>query len=677
MSPEETALPNSSRFMLGITLVLATVLTALIYWPGTHGTFLLDDFPNIVNNTAIHISHLNMHSLLAAAFSSHSGPLRRPLSMVSFALNEYFWGPAPYSMKATNIILHVCNGLLVYTVAALILSAYRRRFVPELRKATIYWTALAAATAWMLLPINLTAVLYVVQRMTSLSGTFALAGIAMYLWGRLRMLAGKPGLWMLWAGIAVFGALAVLAKEVGALLPVYTLVIEWTLFGFQDAAGKRDRRLYWLYGCVLVVPGVLGLAWVAPAQFAPGAYANRPFTLSERLLTEPRVVLDYIAWSLIPNLHALSLYHDDYQFSRSLLDPPTTLFAIFGVALLVATALWQRRRRPLLSLGLLWFFAGQLLTGTIVNLELVYEHRNYLPSFGLLMAVFSIVVLEPPRARMALPRRALLLGLFVLYAGITALRVQQWANPLRYAVISAAAHPNSPRATYELGRTYAVLVKGPKSPFLPLANQALGKAARVPGSSILPEQALLLINAKEHLPLRRAWWTSMAHKLATQPASPQDVNSLYSLVQCELVHACAFPNRNMIRILSVARAHNPENPNVVSIDSNFVFNILRNYALARQLALETIRMAPRNPRYRINLIKIDIFLRRYDVARNEIEHLEQLDRIGNLDKTIRKLRRRLAHAQAARQPSTGTARLDPGDHHGTPTIHDQSPMSLQ
>lgn len=650
----ETILPKSNRFWISVALIVATALTILIYWPGTHGGFVMDDFPNIVDNAAVHITNLHIHTLLAAAFSSHAGPLDRPLSMVSFAINEYFWGPAPYSMKVTNVVLHACNGLLVYAVVALILTAYRRRFAPELGTATIYWTAVATAAAWLLLPINLTAVLYVVQRMTSLSGTFALASITFYLWGRLRMLDGKPGLWMLWTGIATFGVLAVLAKEVGALLPVYTLILEWILFGFERADGRRDRRLYGLYAALLVLPGILGLIWVAPSQLAHNAYAARPFTLGERLLTEPRVFLDYIVWSLAPNLHVLSLYHDDYPFSHSLTDPLSTLPAIIGVALLLAIAVWQRRRRPLLSLGLLWFFGGQLLTGTVFNLELVYEHRNYLPSIGLLIAAFSIILLEHPRQRMTLARRFLVAGLITLYAGITAVRVHQWANPVDYAAIAAAEHPKSPRATYALGRIYAVLVNSPKSRFLPLADAALEKAAAVPNSGILPETGLLLINAKQHMRLNPAWWTTMTHKLATRPASSQDITALYSLVQCELKHLCVFSDYDMTRILSTAAARNPEDPKILAIFSNFALNVQRNYSLARHLMVQTTRIAPKTGQYWIDLIKMDIFLSRYGTAHHEIEHLRQLDRFGSLNEAIQKLRRRLARAQAARQAVSGT-----------------------
>jgi len=637
--------PPSGRFIFGALLLVLVALTVCIYWPGTHGGYVLDDYANIVGNSAVHVRSLTLPNLLGAAFSTQSGPLDRPLSLVSFALNEYFWGPAPYSMKVTNIIIHCVNGLLVYAVAIQLLLAYRRQREEVLSENTARWTALAVTAAWLLLPINLTSVLYVVQRMTSLSGTFVLAAVALYLSGRVRMLDERPGLWMIWAGTVVFGGLAVLAKESGALLPVYLLVIEGTLFRFARADGTRDRRLYIFFLLTLLVPGLAGLAWQLPHIPGLFAHTSRPFTLAQRLLTEPRVVVDYIAWSLAPTLGTLSLYHDNFPLSKSLLNPPSTLLAILVILLLLGLAVTQRRKRPLLSFGIFWFFAGQLLTATVFNLELVFEHRNYLPSLGLVLALFSIILLEPP-TRLIKARASLVVGLIVMYALITFIRAETWANPIRYSVIEAAAHPESPRATYELGRTYLVLAKTPHSPFFPLAVKALEHAMIVPGSSILPEQGLLWLYARFHKPIPAVWWQSADRKLARARVSAQDKNALASLVNCQLAGECDFPKPQMMKLLHTALNNNPDNPEVITIDANYVLNVLREPEQARALMLLTIKKAPKVAQYRVNLIKLDIALHHFDTASREISSLQMLNHVGALDDTVEQMRNRLAEAKA-------------------------------
>lgn len=657
-----------TRLLVWITLILTALLTAFIYWPGVHGGFVLDDYGNIVDNAALHIHNLHPNTLLAAAFSSHSGPLDRPISMLSFALDEYLWGPGPYAMKATNIVIHALNGFFLFAVASLILQAYRRRFRPELSPATLAWTALTMTAAWLLLPINLTAVLYIVQRMTSLSGGLVLIAVALYLLGRLRMLEGRKGLWLVVLGMCVFGPLAVLAKESGAMLPVYTLAIEWTLFGFARANGKRDIRLYAFYLLVLVLPGILGMLWLWPGVHASFEHSGRLFTMDQRLLTEPRVVLLYIAWSLVPNLGVLSLYHDDFPFSTGLLSPPTTLLSIIALALILALALWQRRTRPLLSLGILWFLGGQLMTATLFNLELVFEQRNYLPDFGLLLALFSMTLLEPPVQRLALPRRVLIVGLIALYAGITALRVHEWANPIRFAVISAAAHPNSPRATYGLGRTYANLVDNAQSPMLPSATKALEQAAAVPHASILPASALLIMHAKLKLPLKPAWWQDIEDTLARRPASAQDISGLTAMVNCAM-GGCQFPHGQMIRVFQAAFEKSPNSANIITIYSNYALNVLHDYPLALRLMQVAVKLAPTVSQYWINLGRLDIYLGDFKAAEGDIAHLQSLNRLHHLDDALKDLRNRLAQARKidaraaakARTPATKTSETTPHD----------------
>src|SRR6185312_6280031 len=194
-------------------------------------------------------------------------------------------------------------------------------------------------------------------------------------------------------------ALGLTSKETAVLLPVFAFLAEWIVLRFARATlaghplpegpGKQaqDPRLWWTFVITLFVPAVLGTAWLMRAFLHPGAWAGRDFTLAQRLLTEPRVLVDYLHWTLLPNPMALSLYHDEIVVSTGLLTPWTTLGAIVLLAALIALAVWLRNRQPLVSLAIGWFFAAQLLTATIIPLELVYEQRMYFASIGVLLAV--------------------------------------------------------------------------------------------------------------------------------------------------------------------------------------------------------------------------------------------------------------------------------------------------
>src|SRR6185312_7144934 len=128
-----------------------------------------------------------------------------------------------------------------------------------------------------------------------------------------------------------------------------------------------------------------------------------------------------------------SLYHDEIVKSTGLLTPWTTFGSILLLAALIAMAVWLRNRRPLISLGIGWFFAAQLLTATIVPLELVYEQRMYFASIGVLLAAGALLL--GLRWKVVLPiLRGFIVTVAVLWFAVaTNLRAREWSNPLGLA----------------------------------------------------------------------------------------------------------------------------------------------------------------------------------------------------------------------------------------------------
>jgi hypothetical protein len=304
-----------------------------------------------------------------------------------------------------------------------------------------------------------------------------------------------------------------LAKETAVMLPLYAALIEWLVFGFRTSAGRRDKRLVALFIVVLLLPMIVGLAWLVPQVANPAYWSTRDFGLRTRLLSEARIIVDYIRWTLLPTPEALSFYHDDFRISQGLLNPWTTLASVVFLAGLISLTLWLRKRRPLAALGIALFIGCQLLTGTILPLELIYEHRNYFASFGLMLALVPLLA-APRDQSFALPRHALLAGLLLCWTALTATTSYAWGDPLRLAEDLAGRAVQSPRAQYELGRTYIIYSHyDPASPFTKLAYGPLETAAALPESSILPEQALIFMNSRMHLRIKDAWWDSLISKL--------------------------------------------------------------------------------------------------------------------------------------------------------------------
>ncbi len=701
------ALRNAMRRHWPLAVLLLVV--AAIYWPGLRGGYLFDDFPNIVDNHALQLTHLDYPSLKAAALSSPSTDLKRPLAYLSFAFNEYFTGLAPGPMKTVNLIVHLLNALLVYALLLALLQLRQARAIPctpalaavstppsarggrlgggealdlpqpqhsearaplpnpplraregaersearaplpnpplqaregaepavastppsarggRLGGGRSVLLALAITAAWALAPINLTSVLYVVQRMESLCNLFVLAGLWAYLHGRERQLVGRGGWW--WIAAGLFGAtgLGLLAKESALLLPLYAMLLEWALLRWRCADERSARLLRGLHWTMLAL-GVAATLLVLPRFLAPGAWSARAFTLGQRLLTEPRVLWSYIDWTLLPNLGRLGFYYDDYRISTGLFSPLSTAFALAALIGLAIAAILLRRRVPLASLGIGWFLAAHAMTATVIPLELVFEHRNYFASIGLLLALLSVaaaLLARPPWRRIA---PALLIAWLLWLGFVTALRVQEWRDPLRLAQSLAAKQPQSPRTQYELGRTYLLLSHyDPASPFTAASRRVLERASALPDGSPLAEQALLMQSGHLRQPGDPAWWARLEAKLQQRPPGPQEIESLYSLVQCTIAGDCSFTPSHMQAALQAALRH--PSPQVLAIYANYAINVLHDRTLALSLASESVRLAPRDPKFRENLILLLAIDGQTAAARAQLGTLQGM--IGN------------------------------------------------
>jgi protein O-mannosyl-transferase len=655
-------------------LFAAFALTIAVYWPGLSGGFLFDDYPNIVDNHGVQPQDASFSSLVGAALSSPSSEFKRPLASLSFAANYLTAGIDPYWMKLTNLVIHLLNGLLVFLLTAALLSsafvgAHPVREVAEKSRAGCAPTTTRAGTVaalvaagWMLLPINLTGVLYVVQRMESMANLFVLLGLLGYMEGRRRMLeqaadndsapspARRGGLgWgrfsistrgfiLCLGSIVACTGVGVLAKETAVMLPLYAVLIEWTVFRFHTRTGQRDNRLLGMFLVMLLLPMILGLVWLLPQVFAPAYWSTRDFGLRTRLLSEARIVVDYIRWTLLPTPDALSFYHDDFRISAGLLSPWTTFASIVLLGTLTALMIWLRRRLPLASLGIGLFLGCQLLTGTILPLELIYEHRNYFASFGLLLAIVPMLAV-PQASAFALPRLVLLAGLLLCWSTLTAFTSYAWGNPLRLAEDLASRAPQSPRAQYELGRTYIIYSHyEPTSPFTSLAYAPLETAASLPDSSILPEQALIFMNARMHLPLKDAWWDSMIAKLKVRRSGVQDESSLGALTQCARERRCDLPTDRMMQAFLAALSHPNPSARLLATYGDYAWNVLDDHALGERMTAEAVRTAPDEPAYLITQVRMLAAQGRDAEAKQALKQLESLNIGGRLNNGLTELR---------------------------------------
>ena len=422
-----------------LALLASLILAVVVYWAGLSGPFVFDDAQNLA---AINDWLQGRIGWVAVVFGNGSGLFGRPLSMASFVANVALLGPESWGLKLGNLFIHLINGVLVFVLFG---SLTRQGGLTRDAKRENGWAAWFGAAIWLLHPLLVSTVLYVVQRMAMLSALFTLLALIAYLHGRTT-LHSRPtrARILLLLALPGFSTLAVLSKENGVLVLPLCALIE--LFVFVPAVGmKRSWKSRLVVVMGLVVPAVIAIGLVAfQAPMVVSGYLNRPFTLEQRLLTETRVLWDYARAYIAPNGPRMGLYHDDFVVSTGLFAPATTAFAIAAWLGLVAFAWRMRRAVPGFALGIGIFLVCHALESSIFPLLIYFEHRNYLATTGLAwalvsLATFTIATLQSQRRIIPAAGAAIV----ILLSVATFARAHVWSNRESLLQQSLVFHPAS------------------------------------------------------------------------------------------------------------------------------------------------------------------------------------------------------------------------------------------
>ena len=429
------------RFTLfGFSLVL--LLAWICYSASFGAAFQLDDQANLGDLATV----IDWQSAVNFITSGTAGPTGRPLSLLTFALQADQWQLGAGAFLRVNVLIHLFNALLLaWCVRQMFIIRGERDRLATLLGCT-------ASSIWVLLPLLATSSLLVVQRMTTLSALMMLLGLMAYLAARASIgRSPRRALILMAASLTVATVIAALAKESGLLLPMLVLVLEATILtrpgNVQTSVWKKWTAVF------LWLPTVLLLAYLASRAFYPDyMIARRGFDAGERLLTETRILWLYLSKAALGLPGRLGIYHADFEIARTLWSPLTLLASIAWLVTTVAALLW-RRRYPMFALAVLWYLAGHVIESTFVPLELYFEHRNYLPIAGPVVAFTAFLLLHSEQSRkaaIAVIPVLLLVNAWFLYSfaslsGDPAMASRYWAMQ----------HPQSVRAltnmaTYQL-----------------------------------------------------------------------------------------------------------------------------------------------------------------------------------------------------------------------------------
>lgn len=411
------------NFFRSVVLLLPFLFTLVIYGPGLQGPFLFDDFPNL--EPLQNFGGVNdIESAQAFVFGNRSGPTGRPVSMATFLLDGNSWPASPWRFKLTNLLFHLLTGVLVFLVV--------RKLVETVLGAKgdsgwLFWFPLITTGIWLLNPINVSTVLYVVQRMAILSALLALSSIYFYLKGRSSFNRSSYLSLFYFSISALCLFFSVFSKENGALVPVFVILLELFVLKSLPLKLGAPKIAAILIGSLLFISLLLYLSY---GLWGKG-FEQRDFDVWARLFFQFSALGDYAIKIMLPLVSEFNLF-DGYYESQSGIDLSFHSVSRICVTLTLLTLLAVSVYKDwgLESLGLLWFFSFHMMESSVLPLELYFEHRNYLPGVGLIIFLAAILYRLTNTSAISRSLKVMLVALwFLFYSASTFALSITWSNP--------------------------------------------------------------------------------------------------------------------------------------------------------------------------------------------------------------------------------------------------------
>ncbi len=439
------------RMLLIVMLGLITYSNTLNY------PFIFDDYANIVNNPQI--IDLTFAGIKNALVS------KRAIGIITFQLNYYYFGLNLLSYHLVNIVVHITSSLAVYKLLQLLMETpyilinsddeYRKLPLP-----------LFSALIFVVHPVQTQAVTYIVQRFASLAALFYLLALISYLKARISLHAsGSHFTWkiFIWsAACSLFTFAAFFTKETAFTLPLAIILIELLFFSYSA------KKLCWFFsaGGALVI-AIISKYSVA-GHFGQGILkildeSTRMQTITSRwdyLFTQFRVIMTYMRLIAFPVNQRLDY---DYELSQTFFD--WRVFCSFliiiafllGAARLIKLSAHGSPHLRLAAFGILWFFLTLSVESSIIPIiDLIFEHRIYLPLFGAVTAVCSTVITSLWRRGESTRNTLCFWGfiLTLLLGVISFNRNSVWKSEVSVWADTVKKSPNSARAWNNLGASY-------------------------------------------------------------------------------------------------------------------------------------------------------------------------------------------------------------------------------
>lgn len=453
-------------------MALVVILGALLYANSLQVPFYLDDYREIVFSPMIKDLSSFIHNLstggIGALFS-------RSFGCLTFAINYQFSGLNVFGYHLVNIVIHLMAALLVFRLVSLTLQT--PHFVTGSDKNTIgkrlNFIAFLAALLFVAHPLQTSAVTYIIQRYASLVALLYMISFSFYVQARIIM-KGPVKRYVACAALflaaLVSAMLAFMTKQNAVTLPL--VIILYEMMFFPDNIKKKAKFIGMLFTASLIGISIIIVASGKPigillAKLDRATTVEPAISRLDYLATQMRVLVTYLRLLLFPVDQQL-----DYNYTiatgflnAQVLMSSALLFTLFSIAVYCLVLAQRKAGRfggatPLLriiSFGIFWFFITHLVESSIIPItDVIFEHRMYLPSAGLFMAIAAAVFLAGNTSPLASgwPRRAFLSGIVIVIltlGGLTIARNHLWRDEISFWEDNASKSPFNGRVFNNLG----------------------------------------------------------------------------------------------------------------------------------------------------------------------------------------------------------------------------------
>jgi tetratricopeptide (TPR) repeat protein len=440
-----------TKYVDRVVLFIYIIVGCIVYFNSLDVPFYFDDADNI-QHPGLRLESLSFSTVKEVVTQ---GSLKtRPVSNLSFALNYYLGEYRVQGYHALNIIIHISAAFFLYLFIKLTLNLKNNSQTIQHYDLIPFFTALI----WLVHPVGTQSVTYLVQRMNSMAAMLYILSLLLYAKARqsqtdhfsIQERSTPVALYFLYIGSFMCGLLALGSKENAAVLPVTIFLYEW--YFFRNLSLAWIRKVWGVILIVLVMLFTMAL-WVTGGQLIEKTiqgFAGRDFTLIERLLTQLRVVLHYIDILLYPQPDRLVLDYD-FPLSTSLLTPITTAMAAVVICVILAVSIRIAKRQRVISFFIIWYFLNLVIESSIIPLEMVYEHRTYLPSVGIIVI---LVIMLFKMVRNAVVPSLFMVSVCVLYSIWTIERNSVWRDPVVFWESNMSKYSEDARIHANLGNAY-------------------------------------------------------------------------------------------------------------------------------------------------------------------------------------------------------------------------------